>query len=115
MTKQVPSGSFDGPSWAMYIWMYMSTRRYSIAQAREELPTIVRAVERGSTVEITRRGEPVAVMMSLEARDRLLARRKTFSEAYDDLLARFGERPTAVKSRYFDELRDTTAGRKVDL
>ena len=99
----------------MYTLMYMSTRRYSIARAREQLPGIVRAVERGGSIEITRRGEPVAVVMSLESRDRLGARRKTFAEAYDQHVDRLGERPAAVKARYFDQLRDTDTGRKVEL
>lgn len=99
----------------MYTLMYMGARRYSIARAREQLPGIVRAVERGGSVEITRRGEPVAVVMSLESRNRLLARRKTFAEAYDELLERLGERPTAATARYFEQLRDTDNGRKVDL
>ena len=99
----------------MYTHLYMSARRYSIARAREQLPGIVRTVERGGSVEITRRGAPVAVVMSLESRDRLLARRKTFAEAYDELVERLGERPGVVKSRYFDQLRDTGTGRKVDL
>ncbi len=99
----------------MYTSMYMTVRRYSIARARAQLPGIVRAVEHGASVEITRRGEPVAVVMSLETHDRLVARRKTFAEAYDQLVDRLGERPSAVRAKYFDQLRDSDTGRKVEL
>jgi len=99
----------------MYIVMYMKTRRYSIARARAELPGIVRAVERGASVEITRRGEPIAVVLSISERDRLTAARRTFSEAYDAFLAHHGTELPAVGRRYFEPLRDRSTGRKVRL
>lgn len=39
--------------------------RFSIADARNQLASIVHGVERGHPVEITRRGEPVAVLLSI--------------------------------------------------
>lgn len=41
------------------------SNRYSIAAARNSLPALVHAVEGGSPVEITRRGRPVAVLLSI--------------------------------------------------
>jgi prevent-host-death family protein len=95
--------------------MYMKPRRYSIARARAELPGLVRAVERGASVEITRRGEPVAVMLSPSERDRLVAARRTFSEAYDAFLSRHAADLPIVGRRYFDATRDRSPGRKVRL
>ncbi len=40
------------------------SKSYSIADARRNLPSLVREVERGETVEFTRRGKPVAVLLS---------------------------------------------------
>lgn len=40
-------------------------RQYSIAQARDHLPAIVHQVEGGEPVELTRRGKPVAVVVSM--------------------------------------------------
>ena len=74
----------------MYTFMYMS-RRYSLARARAELPGLVRAVERGTSVEITRRGEPVAALVSIAERDRLRSARPSFGAAFD----RFAEKPSA--------------------
>lgn len=45
--------------------------RYSIAEARQMLPRLVHRVEAGKPVEITRRGKPVAALVSLEAYARL--------------------------------------------
>ncbi len=49
------------------------TRTYSVADARAQLASIVHRVERGAPVEITRRGEPVAVLLSLDEYRRLTA------------------------------------------
>ncbi|MEW6280102.1 MAG: type II toxin-antitoxin system Phd/YefM family antitoxin [Candidatus Eremiobacterota bacterium] len=40
-------------------------RRYTIAEARDQLARIVHAVESEGPVEFTRRGKPVAVLVSL--------------------------------------------------
>ena len=50
---------------------------YTIAQARHDLPAIVHEVERTGRARITRRGRPVAVVLSIAEFERLLcARRK---------------------------------------
>ena len=41
------------------------TKRYSVAEARSSLPTIVDQVEAGQEIELTRRGIGVAVVVSL--------------------------------------------------
>ena len=98
----------------MYISMYMKARRYSIARARAELPSVVRAVERGAEVEISRRGVPVAVILSVAERERLSSGRKSFGEAFDAFLA--GTRSlVSVDRKYFEQLRDRSRGRKVKL
>jgi prevent-host-death family protein len=50
----------------MAIFMAMrTTPRFSVADARNQLAALVHGVERGHPVEITRRGEPVAVLLSI--------------------------------------------------
>jgi len=45
--------------------MYMTRqRRLSIAETRKNLAAVVRSVEDGEVVEVTRRGHPVAVLLS---------------------------------------------------
>jgi prevent-host-death family protein len=98
----------------MYIYMYMKARRYSIARARAELPSVVRAVERGAEIEISRRGVPVAVILSVSERERLSSGRKSFGEAFDAF--RSGSPAfEPVKRGDFERLRDRSRGRKVKL
>ncbi len=53
--------------------------RYSIAEARDNFARVVREAEAGRAVEVTRRGRPVAVIVSLE--DYRRSARPGFSEA----------------------------------
>ena len=46
-------------------------KQYSISDARNNLPGIIREVERDSPVELTRRGKRVAVLMSTREHERL--------------------------------------------
>ena len=51
------------------------TTTYSIAEARNQFAALIRQVEEGQTsVQVTRRGEPVAVILSQEEYTELLAR-----------------------------------------
>jgi prevent-host-death family protein len=45
--------------------------RYSISDAKKLLPRLVREVEAGDTVTLTRHGKPVAVVVSIEEYGRL--------------------------------------------
>lgn len=56
-------------------------RQYSIAQARDRLPSIVHEVERGQPVELTRRGKPVAVVMSVHDYRRVSSAQPGFAAA----------------------------------
>lgn len=52
------------------------TRSFSITQAKDRLPEIVREVESGGTVALTRRGKPVAILMSTAKYERLQRRKR---------------------------------------
>ena len=63
------------------------TVTYSIAEARNQLATLIRnAEENHQPVQITRRGQPVAVILSAEAYARLVANQKqrNFWAAYQE-------------------------------
>ena len=49
---------------------------YSIAQARDQLPGIVHEVEKGRTVTLTRRGKPVARLVSVREYERLAGEKR---------------------------------------
>lgn len=57
--------------------------QHSIAEARSNLPKLVRRAESGKAVELTRRGEGVAVLIGLRQYERLVSRSRRFSEAWD--------------------------------
>lgn len=98
----------------MYIEMYTSrVKRYSVAQARANLPAILDAVEAGNDVELTRRGEPVAVIVA-RSKYRSDSDRPTFAKLYAAWRARHPD-AVGLPDDYFDKLRDRSPGRKVRL
>lgn len=54
----------------------------SIAEARRNLPTLIREAENGKAVTLTRHGMPVAVLVGRKQYERLAAGRRGFSDAY---------------------------------
>lgn len=101
----------------MYILMYsiLMPKRYSVAEARSQLPAIIDQAESGLEVELTRRGEPVAVVVSTREFDRLRGRRQHFSDAYQRFLANHALKSIGVDARFSKPLRDRTPGRQVSL
>jgi prevent-host-death family protein len=63
-------------------------KRFSIAEARDNFTSLVHVAEGGVTVELTRRGKAVAVVMALTEYERLTGKRRRFSEAYQDFRRR---------------------------
>ena len=61
-------------------------REYSISQARRCLPSLIRDAEAGEAVRITRRGQPVAVILGQRAFERLVPVRRDFGGAYEEFL-----------------------------
>ncbi|HXU34265.1 MAG TPA: type II toxin-antitoxin system Phd/YefM family antitoxin [Thermoanaerobaculia bacterium] len=89
------------------------SKRYSIAEARENFTTMVNEAEKGERVELTRRGQPVAVLMSLAEYGQLAEGKRSFWESYQDYLRRH---PPADPSGIdigdaFEGVRDPSPGR----
>lgn len=99
----------------MYIFMYKHDmhRRFSIAEARASLPSIIDDVGERGPVEITRRGKPIAVVLSLADYERLAHKRTTFSEAYAAFRAAHDLAECGVDADFAP--RDRSTGRAVDL
>lgn len=74
----------------MYNWRV--AKSYSIAQARAHLPDLVDRVEAGDDIELTRRGRPVACLISRRELARLRAATADFAAAYEAFLARHPDR-----------------------
>lgn len=63
-------------------------KQYSIADARDQFARVVHEAEDGVRVELTRRGQPVAVIVSIGEYERLTSQTGTFWEAYEAFRAR---------------------------
>jgi prevent-host-death family protein len=92
----------------------MDPLSYSIADARNALPRLVRDVERGRSIALTRRGKRVAVVLSEVEYRRLLSRGSAFREAFEAFMA---ERPDGgwLTETQVQRLRDRRTGRRVKL
>lgn len=91
----------------------MINKRYNIAEARHNLAAIVHELEQQPTIELTRRGEPVAVLLSLNEYQRLLMRQRDFWSAYTAFRALFAPNDDSVD--LFRDSRDSSPGREFAL
>ena len=90
-------------------------QRYSIAEARARLPRMVDQAEAGVTVELTRRGRPVAVLISRQEFDRLRGKRWHFGEAYRKFQKKHSLKEIGTADNFVASTRDKSTGRKVSL
>ena len=90
-------------------------KRYTIAEARHDLAAIVHELEDKEQIELTRRGEPVAVLLSMDAYRRLTAPPKKFGAAYQAYLASQPVTEAEGEPDVLADVRDRTPGREVDL
>jgi len=90
-------------------------KQYSIAEARISLPRIVDRAEAGFSIELTRRGKPVAVVISLPAFERLQGGRAKFSDRYKNFLKRHSLKKVGLEAGFAASLRAAGVGREVRL
>ncbi len=101
----------------MYIMMYTlaMSRKYSVAEARAQLPSILDEVEAGAEVELTRRGKAVAVVVSVEEYARLRTERGNFRTVYNQFLKTHRLSEVGLEKTFAEKVRDRSTGRKVAL
>ena len=87
--------------------------QFTISEAKNKLPAIIHAVEKGPSVKLTRRGRPVAVLLSIREYEALSRKHvgfwdavKTFREKNDNVW---------ISDQDIENLRDSSLGREVDL
>jgi prevent-host-death family protein len=90
-------------------------KQSSIAEARINLPRLVREAEAGKPIEITRRGESVAVLLGLKEYERLATRARRFSEAWDAFVQEVDIPELGIDPEAIFDVRDRQPGRDVDL
>lgn len=98
--------------------------QYSIAQARDQFTQVVHKVEEGGAVEVTRRGQRVAVIVSAAEYDQWHKSKKTFGESILEFRKKYdldnreleeGEMSDEEFDAFWDNLRDKSPGREVEL
>lgn len=90
-------------------------RKYSIAEARAALPAIVDQAEAGQEIELTRRGKPVAAVISARELARLRGGAAGFRAAYRGFLERHALAEVGLDEGFASSVRDPAAGRSVQL
>lgn len=90
-------------------------KQYPIAKARDQFTSLVRDVEQDATVELTRRGKPVAIIMSIKEYQRLQASRIGFWDAYTTFRDKVNLQQLDIQPELFKEWRDLSPGREVNL
>jgi prevent-host-death family protein len=92
----------------------MMNKSYSTAEARDRFTAILREIEKAPAVEITRHGEPVAVLLSWREYQRLTSK-KNYWEAYLSFRDQFDLKDLGIEPEIFSESRDRSTGREVSL
>lgn len=90
------------------------TKQYSISEARNSLPALVHAVEDGTSVELTRRGRPVAILVSIADYDRLTRQRPDLWSAIERFRAETDLEELDVES-ILDGVEDRSPGREPEI
>ena len=89
--------------------------QYTIAEAKNKLPSIVHSVEKGSPVRLTRHGRPVAVLLSVSQYEKLSRGMAGYWEALKSFRNQMKEEEVQISDADFENLRDESQGREIDL
>lgn len=85
---------------------------YSIAEARDKLTALIREAETTTAIELTRRGKPVAVILSMDVYRRLAEPPASFSSAYARFQEQIDTADLDLGPELFEGIRDTDPGRE---
>jgi prevent-host-death family protein len=96
--------------------MYGMSEQHSIAEASNHLADLVQKAEEGKTVELTREGERVAVLLGSREYERLTGRpRKDFWEALQEFRRTADFEAIGDPDEVWGDVRDPDPGRDVNL
>ncbi len=88
---------------------------FSISEAKNRLPTIIHYVEKGPYIKLTRRGKPVAVLLSIQEYERLSRKYTGFWSAVSEFRRKFDDEEIEISDGDFKGLRNLSTGREVVL
>lgn len=97
--------------------MYINdvAKQYSVAEARRNLPQILSEAAAGAEVQLTRRGKPIAMLLSVAEYESLKQVRTNFADCYASFRGEFPEGEAVLNKAEARALRDRSPGRKVKL
>ena len=84
----------------------MATNKVSVAEARQSFARLIDRAQQGRAIEITRRGEPVAVLLSAAEYMKLTGERPSFIEAVERVREDLDVESLGIGDEEFDGLRD---------
>ena len=87
---------------------------FSVAEARNNITQLLHDVEDGGPVQITRRGRPVAILVSVVEYERLTGKGADLAPALEGFDAS-APKDDRFDDSFFDGLRDPSQGREVTL
>jgi prevent-host-death family protein len=105
----------------MYIYLYicgetsMAATKVSVAEARQHFARLIKRAQQGKTIEITRRGEPVAVLISASEYSAITGDRSSFMEAMRQVRERLRVDELEIGDEEFEGLREESPGREISL
>ena len=89
--------------------------RYSVAEAKNQLPELLREVQKGNSVEITKHGEPVAIVLSIGDYQQLINKKKANSFINKVAALRASDDFEALTEDDLKDIRDRSTGREVSF
>lgn len=89
--------------------------QYSIANAKNKLPSIIHSLENRRVVKLTRHGRPVAVLVSIKEYHRLSRKKEGFWNALQAFRNHVEKENLQITGEEFENLRDDSAGREIDF
>ena len=93
----------------------MAATKVSVAEARQNFARLIKRAQQGKAIEITRRGEPVAVLLSASEYLSLTGERPSFVEAIDRIRNRLDVNELGIGDEEFEGLREESPGREVSF
>jgi prevent-host-death family protein len=105
----------------MYICLYinketsMATTKVSVAEARQNFARLIKRAQQGKAIEITRRGEPVAVLISASEYSAITGQRSSFIDAMSPVRERLRVADLGIGDAEFEGLREESPGREISL
>jgi prevent-host-death family protein len=89
-------------------------KQYSIAEARHNLASIVYELDNKERIELTRRGAPVAVLLSIKEYRRLSLKRTDFWNAFTAFRDSVALKELKIEPEVLFGARDRSGGREVE-